>query len=156
MERLLAAVQRHGTQRLFIDSLSGFLDTAVYPDRVTRLFVALTNALRAQGVTLVFALETPQLFGGGSEGPSSGVSSRVDNILFLRYVELYSQLYRLISIVKIRESGYDSTIREFKVTPQGLDVASTFASAEAILTGIARPLPGAPPPTVLAPEPTAS
>ncbi|MDQ2807935.1 MAG: hypothetical protein M3Z04_13660 [Chloroflexota bacterium] len=144
VEHLLAEVRRQGTQRLFIDSLTGFLDNVIYPDRIMRLFVALSNELRTLGVTLVFALETPQLFGGGSEGPSSGVSSRVDNILFLRYVELYSQLYRLISIVKIRESGYDSTIREFKITPQGLDVASTFASAEAILTGIARPSLGAP------------
>ncbi len=143
VEHLLAEVRRQGTQRLFIDSLTGFLDNVVYPDRVMRVFVAFTSELRTLGVTLVFALETPQLF-GGSDGPSSGVSSRVDNILFLRYVELYSQLYRLISIVKLRESGYDSTIREFKITAQGLDVASTFASAEAILTGIAHPAPGAP------------
>jgi len=145
VEHLLAAVRRHAIQRLFIDSLQGLLDTAVYPDRIVRLFVALANELRALGVTLVFALQTPQLF-GGSEGSSPAVSSKVDNILFLRYVELYSQLYRLVSIVKIRESGYDSTIREFKITADGLDVASTFASAEAILTGIARPMPGAPAP----------
>ncbi len=141
VEILRAAVQRQGTQRLFIDSLSGFLDSVVYPERIAPLFVALTHELRALGVTLVFALETPQLFGGGTNGPSPVVSTKVDNILFLRYVEIYSQLHRLISIVKIRESGYDSTIREFKITPDGLDVAASFAGTEATLTGVAHQLP---------------
>jgi circadian clock protein KaiC len=53
-------------------------------------------------------------------------------------VELRSQLYRLISIMKMRESQYDSGIREFSITDQGILVADTFSSAEAILTGHAR------------------
>jgi len=56
----------------------------------------------------------------------------------LRYVELRSQLYRLISIMKMRESQYDSGIREFSITDGGILVANTFSSAEAILTGHAR------------------
>lgn len=62
-----------------------------------------------------------------------------DNILFLRYVELQSQLYRLISLLKVRGSDYDSAIREFRISSKGIEVASTFASVQAILTGIASP-----------------
>ena len=47
--------------------------------------------------------------------------------------------YRLISIIKMRESGYDAAIREFRITDRGIDVAPTFTSAQAILTGVARP-----------------
>jgi circadian clock protein KaiC len=65
-----------------------------------------------------------------------------ENVLFLRHVELGAQLYRLISILKQRGSGYDSSIRQLSITPTGLDVAASFASAEGILTGVARPLPG--------------
>ena len=54
-------------------------------------------------------------------------------------MELESQLYRLISILKMRESDYDPAIREFRITDQGIDVAPTFASAQAILTGVALP-----------------
>jgi circadian clock protein KaiC len=40
--------------------------------------------------------------------------------------------------MKMRESQYDSGIREFSITDQGILVAETFSSAEAILTGHAR------------------
>ena len=65
----------------------------------------------------------------------------VETALLLRYVELRSQLYRLVSVMKMRESRYDTSIREFKITDHGLEVASSFESAEAILTGHARGVP---------------
>jgi circadian clock protein KaiC len=40
--------------------------------------------------------------------------------------------------MKMRESRYDTSIREFKITDSGLAVAASFESAEAILTGHAR------------------
>jgi circadian clock protein KaiC len=60
----------------------------------------------------------------------------------LRYVELRSRLYRLISIMKMRESRYDTSIREFSITDEGLEVASSFESAEQILSGLARTAEG--------------
>jgi circadian clock protein KaiC len=43
-----------------------------------------------------------------------------------------------MSIMKRRESRYDTSIRELKITDNGLAVAASFESAEAILTGHAR------------------
>jgi len=43
-----------------------------------------------------------------------------------------------VSILKMRESRYDTSIREFKITDNGLEVASSFESAENILSGMAR------------------
>jgi circadian clock protein KaiC len=56
-------------------------------------------------------------------------------------VELRSQLYRMLSVLKMRESPNDPALRLFSITSKGIDVAETFESAEAILTGQARPLP---------------
>ncbi len=102
--------------------------------------MALTNELRTRGVTTVVLVEVHTLFGPMLEMPLTNVSALADNILLLRYVELYSQLYRLISIVKVRDSGYDAVIRQFTISQNGIAVAASFESAEAILTGIARPL----------------
>jgi len=66
------------------------------------------------------------------------VSALADNIILLRHVELRSQLYRLISILKVRDRAYDGAIREFQITDRGVVVADTFDSAEQILTGAAR------------------
>jgi circadian clock protein KaiC len=74
------------------------------------------------------------------EAKLEGLEAIVDNIVFLRYVELRSQLYRMLSILKMRESDYEPALREFSISSRGIDVAETFESAEAILTGQARPL----------------
>jgi circadian clock protein KaiC len=139
-EQMLEIIQREGVSRLFVDSLDVFHDPAVYPDRVSRFFTALSNELRALGVTSLFAGELPDLFGPNIRVPLERVSAILDNIIFLRYVELRSQLYRLISIMKVRESGYEPSIREFRISEHGIDVATTFESAEAILTGVGHPL----------------
>ena len=68
------------------------------------------------------------------------LSAAIDNAVLLRYVELRSHLHRLLSIIKIRDSDYDTAIREFRISDRGLEVAATFESAEAVLTGAARAL----------------
>jgi circadian clock protein KaiC len=138
-ERLLAAVRRRKVQRLFLDGLDGFR-LAAYAERLPSFFLALLDELSALGVTTIFTSEMHQLFGPEVEVPVSNISGIVDNIFFLRYVELRSQLRRLISILKSRESAYDTAIREFTISSGGIDVASTFESAESILTGVARPI----------------
>ena len=68
------------------------------------------------------------------------MAAQFDALLFLRAVELHSQLYRLLTVLKTSGSVEARTIREFRITGEGLAVAGTFASAEALLTGVARPL----------------
>ena len=109
--------------------------------QVRRFLVALTNELRMHNVTTIIAVESQSLFGPVIETPISNMSGVAENLILMRYVELQSQLFRLISILKVRESSYDPAIREFKISQDGIEVANTFNSAEAILSGIARPIP---------------
>ncbi|MDY7225101.1 ATPase domain-containing protein [Hyalangium rubrum] len=138
-ERLLERLHERKVQRLrlFIDGVSGFRSAAVYPDRIGRFFSALSHQLRMLDATTLYSDETP-LLSPGVDAPLPDAAAHVENIILLRYVELRSQLYRLISIMKMRESQYDSGIREFSITDDGINVADTFESAEAILTGHAR------------------
>lgn len=138
-ERLLERIQERKVKRLrlFIDSVAGFRSAAVYPDRMPRFFSALSHQLRMLDATTLYSDETA-LFSAGVETPQPEAAAYVENIIYLRYVELRSQLYRLISIMKMRESQYDSGIREFAISDDGIIVADTFKSAEAVLTGQAR------------------
>jgi circadian clock protein KaiC len=138
-ERLLERIQERNVKRLrlFIDGVSGFRSAAVYPERMGRFFSALSNQLRMLDATTIYSEETP-LLSSGVEAPIPDAAAYVENIILLRYVELRSQLYRLISIMKMRESQYDSGIREFSISDEGISVAGTFESAEDILTGHAR------------------
>ncbi|MBZ4370748.1 AAA family ATPase [Corallococcus interemptor] len=143
-EKLLERIEERKVDRLrlFIDGVSGFRSAAVYPDRLGRFFSALTHQLRMMDVTTLYSDETP-LFSPGVDMPQPEAASTVENVILVRYVELRSQLYRLLSIMKMRESAYDSGIREFSISEQGIEVAGTFESAESILTGHARLSAGA-------------
>ncbi|HEX6553476.1 MAG TPA: ATPase domain-containing protein, partial [Ktedonobacteraceae bacterium] len=140
-ERLLEATRQRRMRRLFLDGLGGLQRAVASAERLDLFLTAILSELQALEVTTICSVELPALFSPTLELPMSlsGIADLADNLLFLRYVELESQLYRLISILKMRESDYDPAIREFRITDQGIDVAPTFASAQAILTGVALP-----------------
>lgn len=138
VERVLRTVIERRVSRLCFDGLHGFRHHAEYPERTRAVFSALGHELTRRGVTTLFTLESGDIVGSGIEIPIDGVSALADNIILLRHVELRSQLYRLISIVKVRDRAYDGAIREFQITDRGVVVADTFDSAEQILTGTAR------------------
>jgi len=47
-----------------------------------------------------------------------------------------------MSIMKMRESEYDTRIREFRIARDGVEVTHTFPAAEAVLTGQGGMIPG--------------
>ena len=63
--RLLDAVQRRGVKRLVIDGLQSFEQATFEPERIVRFWSALSNELRALGVTTLHTLELPELLGNG-------------------------------------------------------------------------------------------
>ena len=63
-----------------------------------------------------------------------------------RRLQLRARLHRLISVMKMRGGGTDSSLREFSISDKGITIAPTFDSAEAILSGLAYQRPDAPTP----------
>ncbi len=137
--RLLDAVGRRGVRRLFLDGLGGFLEASVEPGRIARFFSVLVNELRARGVTTLYTMETRDVVGPGIELPISGISSLVENLVALRYVEHHARSRRLLSVVKVRGSRFDPALREFVITDgSGISLAGAFEGAEDLLSGSAR------------------
>ena len=140
VQELFTLVKKHRIQRLVLDGLEPFIQESTDPQRTPRFLTAMDNALRALGVTTLATQQTNTLFGPELNAPLERVEAIIDNILLLRFVELRSQLYRMLSVLKMRESDNDPALRLFSITSDGIDVAETFESAEAILTGQARPV----------------
>ena len=136
---LLSAVTEHRSQRLHLDTLTDLeMMRVLAPERAPAFLAALTHELRMRGVTMVLATEINTLVGGPLELTMPVQAARADNVILLRYVELRSQLHRLVSVVKARDSAHDTALREFTIGERGIVVSETFASAEAVLTGMAR------------------
>jgi circadian clock protein KaiC len=137
--RLLDAVGRRGVRRLFLDGLGGFIEASVEPGRIARFFSVLVNELRSRGVTTLYTMETRDVVGPGIELPISGISSLVENLVALRYLEHHARSRRLLSVVKVRGSGFDPALREFVITDgSGISLAGAFEGAEDLLSGSAR------------------
>ncbi len=142
--QLLEAVRRRGVRRLFIDGLGAIQGVARDPGRVGHYLNALANELRVQGVTTVYTLEVADIIGPNIRAPLGDLSSLAENLVLLRYIELRSRLYRLISILKVRDSGFNPILHEFVLTGNGLSIEPSGASAEAIMAGFSRDSAGPP------------
>jgi circadian clock protein KaiC len=94
---------------------------------------ALINTLRTLDVTTLVTEETQKLFGPEVEVRVEGMSALVENILFLEYLDVGPELRRLLSIIKQRASGYETTVRELTITERGIVLAASSASASKIL-----------------------
>jgi circadian clock protein KaiC len=133
--RLLDAVARSGARRLVIDGLVGFKQAAS-SERMSGLFAALSDELASRGVTTFITEETRELFVRNIEVPTTGVSAVFHNIIFLRQVEKGSELRRLLTVMKTRDSAHDRGLYQIEITEGGLELGERFMSSEAILTGV--------------------
>lgn len=137
-QRLLDRVEARGVRRLFIDGLEGFEASALHPERMRTFFTALGNELRVRGVTTLYSVEIPQLFGPSIDAPFQGMSAIVENLILLRLVELESRLIPVISIAKTRDGERDSTLRKLYISGEGIGLSEPLEEVEGLLTGYAR------------------
>lgn len=124
--RLLNIVEEKGIKRLFIDSLSGMTRVSTNPARVTDFYSALMNELRSRGVTVFASWEMHDVYGTQLNSPNSDLSSIVDNLMLMRFVENHAELSRTLSILKVRDSSYEPS--RFEVVIRDHDVFLKKAS----------------------------
>ncbi|HSU05963.1 MAG TPA: ATPase domain-containing protein [Acetobacteraceae bacterium] len=136
-QRLLDAVRRRGVRRLVIDGLSGFAALASEPDRLGRVFSALSNEFRTLDVATIYTAQADavgatggQRLNGWSPAAAPGIA---DSVVIMRFVELRSRLHRMISVLKVRDRASDPSMHEFSITGIGISIAPDPAGAEAIL-----------------------
>jgi len=134
--RIREEVSRGGVRRLAIDSLTN-LEYELQAADLSDYLIALMTYLRQQGVTTVLIKEIPELAGGALTLAGLTVSVTVDNILLLRHVELDGQLERIISVIKIRDSDFDTSVRRYRIGPRGLAIGEQLRGVEGVLLGLA-------------------
>jgi circadian clock protein KaiC len=77
------------------------------------------------------------LFGSDIHAPAPELSGITDNLFMMRYAELNAELKRVISILKVRDSHFDPSLREIVISDSGIDLAKAFRNAEMVLSGSA-------------------
>ncbi len=89
------------------------------PRASSHFLTALTNELRVLGVTTAYTMEVADIIGPTIRAPISDLSSVAENLILLRFIELRSRLYRLISILKVRDSDFDPSLHQYITTGRG-------------------------------------
>jgi circadian clock protein KaiC len=134
---LLELVESRGVRRLVVDGLAAFDRLAGDPERFSSFFATLSNELRARKVTAMFTLEVADLVGPIVQAPRHDLTQLADNLILLRFSETDARMHRLVSILKVRDSDFDPTVREFTISPEGIKIQEGYDTAEAILGSLA-------------------
>ncbi|MFW5653091.1 MAG: circadian clock protein KaiC, partial [Planctomycetota bacterium] len=120
-------------QRVVIDSCSALERVGTL--RGFREFViGLTSFIKQREVAGMFTATTPTLMGGESV-TESHFSTITDSIILLRYVEMFGEMRRGITILKMRGSAHDKGIRAFDIDRDGMHIGEAFKNVTGILGG---------------------
>jgi circadian clock protein KaiC len=119
---IIDAVKRRGMRRLVVDGVDSLALSMIHPQRLAPFLTALTNELRDQDVTTIYSLKLARLMSGSAAISIGALSAVAENVIFLRYQERKGRLQRLISVLKVGESAFDDSIREFAITNTGIKI----------------------------------
>jgi circadian clock protein KaiC len=118
--RIVQTVEAHNIERLIIDGLSSY-SAGLEDELLYREFIhALVNYTKQRLMTTFLSYENPELFGVNQFMPEFPVSSIVDNIVLLNFVELGNTLHRAITVAKARGSNNQFATREFTIGRGGI------------------------------------
>jgi len=135
--RIERLAQEIGAKRILIDSLSHFERLGEKPARLRSIVYGFINALKREGLTAVLTRESGALL-GEAEVADETFAFLVDSYILLRYVEIESVVHKAILVLKMRGSNHDKGIRQFEITPRGLEVRAPFEGREGIMSGSPR------------------
>jgi circadian clock protein KaiC len=119
--------------RIAVDSLSAL--ERISTVRGFREFVlGVTSFCKQKEITGVFTSTTPTLTGGTSV-TEAHISSITDTIVLLRYVELFGEMRRGLTVLKMRGSTHEKAIRELVIDGRGMHIGEPFRNVAGILAG---------------------
>ncbi len=119
--------------RVAVDSLSA-LERVATVKTFREFVIGLTSYIKQVEVAGLFTATTPTLMGG--ESVTEGhISTITDSIILLRYVEMYGEMRRGITVLKMRGSRHDKDIREFVIDSNGMSIGKRFRNITGIVSG---------------------
>ena len=121
-DRIIRTIEEHKIERLLIDGMTSYSnalgDQGLYRDFIHSLVAYTKNKL----MTTFFNYENPELFGLSNYMPDFAISSIVDNLILMNFVELGTSLRRAITVAKARGSEHEFVTREYTIGPGGISL----------------------------------
>ena len=131
--QMKATIDHFKPNRVAIDSLSA-LDRVSTIKGFREFVIGLTSFIKHEEIAGLFTSTTPTLTGGASV-TEAHISTITDSIIMLRYVEMFGEMHRGLTVLKMRGSMHNKNIREFTIDGKGMHIGKPFHNVTGILAG---------------------
>jgi len=132
--RVREAVEVRGSSVVVIDSLNAYLHAMPGEQYLVLQMHELLSYLNQLGVTTLLVLGQHGIL--GDVRADVDLSYLSDGIMLFRYFEAQGEVRTAVSVVKSRVSAHERSIRELKVTSEGVVVGESLGDFEGVLTGL--------------------
>jgi circadian clock protein KaiC len=126
-------IDKFNPGRIAVDSLSA-LERVSSIKGYREFMIGLTSLIKQQEAVGMVTSTTPTLLGGTSI-TEAHISTITDCIILLRYVEIFGEMRRCLTVLKMRGSIHEKNIREYTIDGNGYHIGKPFTRATGILSG---------------------
>lgn len=133
-ERVRRCVEQGESGTIVIDSLNGYQAAMPEENALVLHMHELLQYLNRRGATTFLTVAQHGLV-GDMRSPVD-VTYLADTVVLLRYFEAFGRVRRAISIIKKRTGGHEDTIREYRISGEGLKIGAPITGFQGVLRGI--------------------
>jgi circadian clock protein KaiC len=134
--RAIQAIEAFGPNHVVVDAISSCKRIGT-KQAAFEYLMRLTNTCKERGITTIFTNQT-EGFQEAHEISGIGISSVIDTVIFLRYIDVGGEINRILLVMKSRGTKHSNQYREFRITGHGLEMADVYVGEGGVLTGVAR------------------
>ena len=131
--QIINTVSENNAKRLIVDSISSLESATMSKEKVREFMIQLSGYAKMKGITVVMTYLTGDAFGaakdqllGSLTTNAMRLSSIVDGIVLLRYVERDQSVCKLLNILKLRGSHHVKDILRFEINEDGFLLGTRF------------------------------
>jgi circadian clock protein KaiC len=123
-----------GAGAVLLDSLTGYFHSMAHSEMLLAQMHEMLNYLGRHGVLALLVVAQHGLVGPRTETPTD-VSYMADTVVLLRYFEAAGQVRKGISVVKKRHGGHERSVRELRLSDEGIEVGAPITDFRGVLSG---------------------
>ena len=132
---MVRACVEGGARTVAIDSLNAYLQAMPGDKHLMLQMHEVLTFLNQRGVVTLLILAQHGIV--GDMRGDVDLSYLSDGVLMFRFFEARGNLLKAVSVVKSRISAHELSIREFRLTRQGIQVGQALTDFEGVLSGVA-------------------
>lgn len=132
---MVRASVENSARTVVIDSLNAYLQAMPGDKHLMLQMHEVLTYLNQRGIVTILILAQHGVL--GEVRGDVDLSYLSDGILLFRFFEARGSLLKAVSVVKSRTSAHELTIREFRLTKEGIEVGEALTDFEGVMTGVA-------------------